>query len=655
MAIVNKFNVNKQEVRLDADIIENMSANDVSYDAFTQYNENTVGEKLSELEKEVSSNTSAIEKLNDSGLVIKDEIIEQDINNWLDKHPEATTTVQDGAITSSKMNEEFWNDARIKNDYVTPQMFGAKGDGVTNDTEAFKEALRNSRNIYVPDGEYIITEDKVTNPYSTNHNYEGILIDRSNVHIKMSSYAILKADVISHEVDPSNPFRAMILIQGSIDIVNSKVNRINNIIIEGGNIIGPRSQFNLTRDVGSNYENYCSIVALCVDGITIKDCKISDNLGDAIYTGAVDNLHVINVSTKRNRRAAISIGLNRNSTISNCHFEEECQFVEYANGNSSYECAPYAIICNEPEPSIYRNFASHNIENTIIENCYADINICKYFFLGSGDRMLLKNNKIYNIRDSVNSLITFTGSDNIGYRVENITVRDNEFLAVEDISFITKNRYIISYDSSHTDILVDGNICKNYGLISLIGGALIKNNKVDAPIFSEISSRLSHAIDVTVSDNNIISSNIVTGYISSEVRFLFTRNVVVPKIERDIEALFSGTAAQSIILTDNTIKFDTTMLVAVSVTSTTRPIIKNNYIEFVGTELYWFDINGNLRYVNMDLINNYIKSSKNVVLSQKDFTGKMVMINNIFGGQITKFTNDNESTEHILLSNNIYL
>ena len=32
MAVVNKFNVNKQEVRLDADIIENMSANDVSYD-----------------------------------------------------------------------------------------------------------------------------------------------------------------------------------------------------------------------------------------------------------------------------------------------------------------------------------------------------------------------------------------------------------------------------------------------------------------------------------------------------------------------------------------------------------------------------------------------------------------------------------------------
>ena len=49
MAIVNKFNINGQQVTLDTDIIENMSANDAS----TQYDENTVGEKLSELESQM--------------------------------------------------------------------------------------------------------------------------------------------------------------------------------------------------------------------------------------------------------------------------------------------------------------------------------------------------------------------------------------------------------------------------------------------------------------------------------------------------------------------------------------------------------------------------------------------------------------------------
>ena len=57
MAIVKRFNVNNKQVTLDADIIENMSANDVSYDSSTQYDENTVGDKLSELDKLVNGNS----------------------------------------------------------------------------------------------------------------------------------------------------------------------------------------------------------------------------------------------------------------------------------------------------------------------------------------------------------------------------------------------------------------------------------------------------------------------------------------------------------------------------------------------------------------------------------------------------------------------
>lgn len=39
---------------------------------------------------------------------------------------------------------------------VTPQMYGAKGDGVTDDTKAFQEALDNNRSIYVPAGTYLV-------------------------------------------------------------------------------------------------------------------------------------------------------------------------------------------------------------------------------------------------------------------------------------------------------------------------------------------------------------------------------------------------------------------------------------------------------------------------------------------------------------------
>ena len=66
MAVVNKFNVNNKQVTLDADIIENMSANDVSYNDSSQYKESTVGKKLSELVLEVSELIKSIDRIHKS-------------------------------------------------------------------------------------------------------------------------------------------------------------------------------------------------------------------------------------------------------------------------------------------------------------------------------------------------------------------------------------------------------------------------------------------------------------------------------------------------------------------------------------------------------------------------------------------------------------
>lgn len=67
-------------------------------------------------------------------LNLKNEVIDTSVKSWLDNHPEATTTVQDGSIEEIKINKNFlpW----IKKDYVTPEMFGAIGDGVADDTKA---------------------------------------------------------------------------------------------------------------------------------------------------------------------------------------------------------------------------------------------------------------------------------------------------------------------------------------------------------------------------------------------------------------------------------------------------------------------------------------------------------------------------------------
>ena len=67
------------------------------------------------------------------------DMIIESVNKWLDEHPEATTTVQDGAITESKLQESLL--LELKNGYLTPEMFGAVGDGITDDTQAVQDAF----------------------------------------------------------------------------------------------------------------------------------------------------------------------------------------------------------------------------------------------------------------------------------------------------------------------------------------------------------------------------------------------------------------------------------------------------------------------------------------------------------------------------------
>lgn len=60
---------------------------------------------------------------------------------------------KDGGYTGTET--EF--SAKLATPFVTPQMYGAKGDGTKDDTEAFERALAENNNVFVPKGDYLIT------------------------------------------------------------------------------------------------------------------------------------------------------------------------------------------------------------------------------------------------------------------------------------------------------------------------------------------------------------------------------------------------------------------------------------------------------------------------------------------------------------------
>lgn len=86
------------------------------------------------------------------------EDIQKHVDNWLDEHPEATTTVQPGSLTERHFRDDVI--PQLKNSYVTPQMFGALGDGKSDDTYAFMEMLENydMYEVFIPAGTYKITD-----------------------------------------------------------------------------------------------------------------------------------------------------------------------------------------------------------------------------------------------------------------------------------------------------------------------------------------------------------------------------------------------------------------------------------------------------------------------------------------------------------------
>lgn len=132
-------------------------------------NVNESSAKVDAMEEDVSDLKEGLSDLQDGGYVADAQKIQEKINTYLDEHPEATTTVQDGVVTTAKLaggsvTEAKLSDAlklKIIKNYVTPEMFGAKGDGITDDTEAIQSALASGRDVYFGQNTYCVSETLV--------------------------------------------------------------------------------------------------------------------------------------------------------------------------------------------------------------------------------------------------------------------------------------------------------------------------------------------------------------------------------------------------------------------------------------------------------------------------------------------------------------
>lgn len=242
------------------------------------------------------------------------------VNKWLDEHPEATTTVLDGSLTTDKLVVGTLG-------YVTPEMFGAKGDGVTDDTEAIQKAVNSGFVVYFdPHKCYGIT--------STIHLVSNSVIDLCCTTIKNISTSPL---------------------------IMIKIEDVENVVIKNGYIKNVWLQ---------GHESGDFIIEISSSRhITIDNLKLSECISDGVYIGYTywyagkDVYRTSNITIKN---CTITVGRNGISLVSGDGVIIDGNVFHDITNN-----APKAGIDIEPETGTNHHLHLNNIHitNNIFKNC----------------------------------------------------------------------------------------------------------------------------------------------------------------------------------------------------------------------------------------------------------------------------------------------
>lgn len=221
----------------------------------------------------------------------------------------------------------------IANGKITPEMYGAYGDGVHDDTAAIQKAI-DDNNVVDFDGNYLVALQE--------SNYIAIVVP-SNTVLNLNNSIIQLA--ANERADGLNIFN---------------IKNVNEVTINGGTIIGDRSTFSGTS--GQQCYN------VFVDGSTkvyLNDVISKDARGDGFYVGngLCEKIYITDCWADNNRRQGLSITHVDGMTVKGCQFN-----------NTNGQAPMFGI-------DVEADLTSQYIRNLVIEGCtckgnqYGGINV----------------------------------------------------------------------------------------------------------------------------------------------------------------------------------------------------------------------------------------------------------------------------------------
>ncbi len=220
----------------------------------------------------------------------------------------STDHLQNGAVTNDKIANGAISEPKLeakllsKLSYVTPQMYGAKGDGISDDTSAVQAALNTGQSVYIPKGVYKVGKLIISNGKGARIYGDGC----GNTILKHND-AYISDDCVIQISDDSNCILSSFSIFGG-----------GSDIIDDGTYTGTKYHGIIISNCSNNSENVIENIDIykCLgDGLHLLNsaigCRISNihtyyNVGCGLYNEGYGN-KVVNLDTHQNHSDGICI------------------------------------------------------------------------------------------------------------------------------------------------------------------------------------------------------------------------------------------------------------------------------------------------------------------------------------------------------------
>ena len=339
--------------------------------------------------------------------------------------------------------------------YVTPQMFGAKADGVSDDSDAFISAFATGKYVYLPEGRYMI--EKHVEVAKTNK-------------ISGADGAII---IVKTNETPSS-------LSGSNGLC---FNGNTNLLIENLEMRGYTS--NVQRVSTWGY------VFLNCKNVSIENCVIHDiNTTGLMFSEMCDNVKISNT-------------IIRDTQADGIHIQRGCKNFEITNCkiyNTHDDCIGFV--------SETDNGVQGKCVGLVVTNCdlYGTIDTGSGICIGGADDVNIYNNNIYNHQLA---LIRCDKFEN--FVPSNINIENNNLYCTDKL-----RKGIACVHADNVKIIY--NKCNNveyaYYLTSLSGDVVVENNKISKCEYGGIyltayteNSPLHDYINAIIDSNIIIGTN----------------------------------------------------------------------------------------------------------------------------------------------------